>query len=476
MKKSKIMKALIVTICLGIIVTLSLFGCKTTSAVETTAAAVETTAAAVETTAAAGGLKVPTEDMTLSMWMQDWPGGIAFVGAFNDAFTAKYPNIKIEWTLIGWTDLGQKIIPAVIAGEEPDIMFGYGEWLLGQDVSQLFLKLTPDAFTKEEMANFIYPEAFQNVPPIMGSDGEVYGVGWRMGPDYDEITVNMDMAAAAGVDIAQIKTWDDVYAASKKMTQYNGDGTIKVSGISLDNYWTTVQGYITMVRQLGGTPFDEATATWNFNTPEGIEAIKMLDKFVEEKIWDPNSGSALDAFPKGLCASLFIGPWGTTYFWGTYPDLNIDLYLTPEVNNNAINLVPSIQMMSFSKRLEGSKRDAVLLYASELIKPEFMEGYAKNDPGIGVILNKTFIENYKAGKYEGMWAKEREALLVQRSVEEADRFLPAIVPIPHKTTFDQWAQIMTPEFQKVFIENGSYEDFVKNISDGMTKAEQEKAL
>ncbi|KPJ84347.1 MAG: hypothetical protein AMS17_16350 [Spirochaetes bacterium DG_61] len=416
------------------------------------------------------------EEITLSMWMQDWPGGIAFVGAFNDYYKEIYPNVSIEWTLIGWADLGQKIIPAVIAGEEPDIMFGYGEWFIGQDVSRLFLKLTPDAFTKDEMAKFIYRDAFHKVDAIMGSDGEIYGVGWRMGPDFDMVTVNMDMADAAGVDITTVKTWDDILDVSKKMTQYNADGSIKVSGCSLDNYWTLCQGYVNMVRQLGVDPYDAATGTWDFNSPAGLEAIEILDQFVEQKIWDPTSGSALDAFTKELCASFFIGPWYSTYALGTYPDMNIDLYQVPAIKGNLINLVPSIQMMSFSKRVKGAKKTAVLNYAKELIKPKFMELYAVNDPGIGVILNKVFVEKYKAGDYKGIWADEISATLVERSVAETENFIPGIVPIPHKTTFDQWAQIMTPEFQKVFIEDGSYKDFVEAISKGLTKAEQEARL
>jgi hypothetical protein len=148
----------------------------------------------------------------------------------------------------------------------------------------------------------------------------------------------------------------------------------------------------------------------------------------------------------------------------------------PALKGNLVNLVPSIQMMSFSKRVKGAAKTAVLNYAKELIKPKFMELYAGNDPGIGVILNKVFVENYKAGKYDGMWADEVSATLVERSVSETETFIPGINPIPHKTTFDQWAQIMTPEFQKVFIEGGSYKDFVKAISDGLTRAEQEKRL
>ena len=414
--------------------------------------------------------------VALDMWMQDWPGGIAFVGAFNEYYLKQHPNVSIKWTLIGWSDLGQKIIPAIIAGQEPDIMFGYSEWFIGQDAAQLFLKLTPEAFTKKELGQYIYPQAFEKVNSIMGSDGEIYGVPWRMGPDYDMVTVNMDMAKAAGVDITKVRSWDDIMAISKKMTQYNADGSIKVSGISLDNYWTLCQGYITMVRQLGGNPFNASTATWDFDNAAGLKAIEMLDKFVKEKVWDPKSGSALDAFTKKLAASFFIGPWYSTYALGTYPNMKIDLYQVPAIGGKEVNLVPSIQMMSFSKRLKGAEKEAVLAYAKELIKPKFMELYAGNDAGIGVILNKVFVDNFKAGKYKGVWKDPVSANLVAKSVAETDKFIPAIKPIPHNTTFDQWAQIMTPEFQKVFIEGGSYKDFVKAISAALTKAEKEKGL
>jgi hypothetical protein len=231
-----------------------------------------------------------------------------------------------------------------------------------------------------------------------------------------------------------------------------------------------------MVRQLGGNPFNASTATWDFDNAAGLKAIEMLDKFVKEKVWDPKSGSALDAFTKKLAASFFIGPWYSTYALGTYPNMKIDLYQVPAIGGKEINLVPSIQMMSFSKRLKGAEKEAVLAYAKELIKPKFMELYAGNDAGIGVILNKVFVDNYKAGKYKGVWKDPVAANLVARSIAETDKFIPAIKPIPHNTTFDEWAQLMTPEFQKVFLEGGSYRDFVKAISAALTKAEREKGL
>jgi hypothetical protein len=52
----------------------------------------------------------------------------------------------------------------------------------------------------------------------------------------------------------------------------------------------------------------------------------------------------------------------------------------------------------------------------------------------------------------------------------------AIKPIPHLTTFDQWAEACTTEVEKVFLKNGSYDDFVINITKNLNRMEEEKSF
>jgi ABC-type glycerol-3-phosphate transport system substrate-binding protein len=339
-------------------------------------------------------LIMPEEEVVLEFWMQDWPGGIKYMGEYIDWFQAKYPNITIEWDLVPWVELGQKIIPAIMTGKEPDIMFCYSSWLIGQDVSQLFMPLTPDIIPASEVGKYFYEELLKT-DAVMGSDGEIYTPPIRGDNNGAGVVVNMDMAEAAGVDITKIRTWDDMYKATKAMTVYNADGSIKIEGINFNNYWALPQLYVDLVRQLGGDPFDYDAGRWNFDTPEGRKGIEMLDRFVEDKIWDPTSGSALEAFPKQLTASLMAGIWFIPYIWETYPDMKLDYFYIPAGNNNPVYMIPDLNFVVFSKQLSGAKKQAALLFAKHMFTPELAEINAKYDTGN--YANKMFAEAWKKG-------------------------------------------------------------------------------
>jgi ABC-type glycerol-3-phosphate transport system substrate-binding protein len=230
-----------------------------------------------------------------------------------------------------------------------------------------------------------------------------------------------------------------------------------------------------MVTQLGGKVFDEKTNKWDFNTTAGKKAIEMLDKFVELKTFDPTIGSALSAYPKGLVGMFHIGIWFIPYLWNDFPEVNSVYYTLPAAGSaaNQKYLVPSSNLVCFSKRLTGDKKKAALLYAKSLLDGKFSEIAFKHDWGIPC--NKVFVEKWKKGEYRGVY-DETQTYLIERIIEQGDVVNTRLKPIPTVTNFNTWAEIMTPEFQRVFVENGSYDDFVRNITDGLNAAEEEARL
>jgi ABC-type glycerol-3-phosphate transport system substrate-binding protein len=419
-----------------------------------------------------GVLQEPAAPVTLSMWMQEWPAAILTMNEFHAEVVKNHPNIKLDMQQIPWAALSTKMIPAVFTNEEPDVMFMYNHWLLGKDVQKMFLRLTPDIMPlKDVTAKYLY-EGW--LGPIRGTgDGELYAIPYQGGGECVGVLVNKDMADASGVNLKSVKTWNDIFTASKAMTQYNPDGSIKVSGISLMNLWALTNGFIDWVRQKGVEPFDPKTNKWNFNNPQSIEIIKTLDRFVREKIWDPKSGNALEAFPKGIVASHHVGIWKLAANRLDYPQLNMDYYVFPLMGDKHIFTVSSANQVCFSRRLDGDKKRAALLYGKEMMTGNFIKYAQKNANGI--FIHKHFVDRYKAGEFNTYYTPELK-YVIEKALEISQFVSPHTEKLDTVLNWNVLAGVFTPEFEKVFMQGGSYEDFVKNVTEKCTKAEQEARL
>lgn len=149
------------------------------------------------------------------------------------------------------------------------------------------------------------------------------------------IAINMNAWNAAGLgELPSEWTWDEYLEASRAMTEYNEDGSVKVYGGSdyhSVNYFTYARGSI-----VGKNAYYKEDGTAAFDTPEIINALEReVQAELVDHIWFPKAtyrGDNLQsqqiflvecilptpALPPTWCASC---PTRRTTAWTSLPDL-----------------------------------------------------------------------------------------------------------------------------------------------------------
>ncbi|MGC8778695.1 MAG: ABC transporter substrate-binding protein, partial [Candidatus Caldatribacteriaceae bacterium] len=234
---------------------------------------------------AQGSIPEPATKVTLDMWFQDWSGGIKWQQTYAELFEKKHPNIHINVVPVPFEELFTKLIPSIAQRNEADILFGYDDWVMGKDVSKLFLPLTPTLLTPEAFKGLVFEAPLKHVT---GSDGNIYGYPFVTGANAFGFVYHKDLFREAGVEAGAIKSWDDIKAAAQKLTVHNPDGSIKRSGI-LFSYTETANAFLDMIIMQGAKDklFSPTTNEWNFNIDEARKALETFYWFVENKLYDP---------------------------------------------------------------------------------------------------------------------------------------------------------------------------------------------
>ncbi|MBC7333525.1 MAG: extracellular solute-binding protein [Actinobacteria bacterium] len=474
MDKSKILKILVLCLVFTIIISMSLYACKTPeekTTTETEATSTEETTA-VEETAKVSGVKAPEKEVTIDYWWQDWAGGTAWMKEWIPVFEEKYPTIKINLIPLPFEELNTKIFPSIAAGNEADVMMLYDEWLLDKDPSKVFGPITPQLYTIEDISKICFASALGRVT---GSDGEVYGAPICTGANAAGILIHKDLFDEAGIDPSTIKTWDDVKEAAKALTKYKADGSIERSGI-LFTYTETANLFLDVIaaQGAGGKLLNSETGEWNFNIPEAKNSLELLKWFVDEKLSDPASGDPFTSFPNKLGAMLLIGPWALGAWGEQYPDLKLDYIPMPKYpgTDKNVHTVVSWATLAVSKRLEGDKRNAALLYIKEVLEnPEFFNIPFTKGYWVGVPGSQPYLEYVTELSKEGK-APTRQAEI---AANVASSYVPSINLLPTKISEPELIRtIIYPELENVFLGRKTVDEALSYLTNTLTAKEQEK--
>jgi multiple sugar transport system substrate-binding protein len=200
-------------------------------------------------------------------------------------FEAACPGVKITFEPLN--DYQTQIKAAFSANTAPDVFLLDGELmgafapnnlLLPLDSAMAAAGVKPDDYVKSTF------ELYQQ-------GGKTYGLPKDFNPLV--VFVNNDLASAAGVDPAAIKSWDDLAAAAKKLTK--GEGPGKQYGMCLNSDILRAGAFIF---QTGNGFIDGNKAT--FNDDNGAKAISFWKSFK-----DDGSGALYGDLGKGWCGEAF---------------------------------------------------------------------------------------------------------------------------------------------------------------------------
>jgi multiple sugar transport system substrate-binding protein len=261
----------------GTVAGLYLAACGGSSSKSTSSAA--SSSASSSGTSAASGQKV-----TLNNLFQQQAGYSAQdLAGMTAAFEKANPHIKVNNTLVAYEALHDKIVAAAPAGTY-DVVLGdciwpaeFGSKKIVSDISDR-VKTLP--------TSQIFPGALA----MANYQGKFYGMPWILDTKY--LFANGSMLKKAGVSPAELKTWNGVLAALKKIK------SAKVVKYPWLGSWSQAEAVVCDYAQLLGAfggKFLDASGKPAFTSGGGLRALEFIKALLDQGLADPASTSSLEA-------------------------------------------------------------------------------------------------------------------------------------------------------------------------------------
>jgi ABC-type glycerol-3-phosphate transport system substrate-binding protein len=313
----------------------------------------------------------------LELWYQDWDPITAVYQSLKESIEAAQPNVKLTLTKKPYEQLLAAVLPAVAAGEEPELMMVYSSWLVASDIPSLFTPVAPGIMTVQEAEALFYPAALSE-----GLRGDnLYFLPFLNGMGGSTFTYNVNHLKDAGIDPASLQTWDDLVDAGKELVQWDGDNLVR-AGIAFSPYLSSA--WVTGIRQLGGEYFDPATGKFNLTSPEAVEALKRIDDLlkvhkVDDILKEAPSHAAMDTayggsggFPVGLSSITNFGSWIVSGDPTANPGLEAGVFPMPRMGDKTEEIELShnaVHVLSRKLAADPAKQAAAKYFISQFSIP-----------------------------------------------------------------------------------------------------------
>lgn len=157
-------------------------------------------------------------------------------------------------------------------------------------------------------------------------DGKYYGVDYHVGAEV--MYYNKELLDKAGVNVDDIKTWDDYIAAGKKVVAATGK---PMATIETTEHWS----YYPLINMQGSDFFDKSGKA-QLGNDVNVKTLQMLkDMLYKDKVAVPAPGGFYHAeeywawMNKGNAASIWMPLWYMGRFVQYMPDLKGKIVIRP---------------------------------------------------------------------------------------------------------------------------------------------------
>ena len=265
------------------------------------------------------------------------------------AFENKYPEIKVDFESVAFSDIFLKYKTLIAGNVAPDVM------ALNYDNAYQFgalgaLEPLESYIASTNLDTNIYYQATLDM-------FKVNGVQYSMPATFSDVVLfyNKGLFDAAGLEYPQDDwTFEDLKVAAKKLTKdTSGDG-------NLDQFGYAFPWWPIMLEMYNAKIWDPATNKCTLNSPEGIKAITQIvdgryidqysptvDQLAEQGDWD--------MFIAGKLAMYPTGPWAVQPFNDKITTFHYDIANMPAGDRQATHVYGnSYGMSSASKNKEAA--------------------------------------------------------------------------------------------------------------------------
>ena len=251
------------------------------------------------------------EKVVLTVW-ESANGPDEFIKQAGAAFTAKYPNIEINYVNVESNDASTQIALDGPAGVGADVFCAQHDQIGKLVSSGLVLPVAnPDAVSKTLLGACIQGATY---------NGTMYG--YPVSAETYAVYYNKDLISEKDLP----KTWDDLAKWSADFAKKNPGKQGLVMDVG-NAYYSIIFASAKGNRLFGesGTDFSSSY----LNTPAAIEGMKVFQNLRKVGLDVPAAdltGSTVDAsFQSGLAAMAISGPWNL----GNYANAGINYGVAP---------------------------------------------------------------------------------------------------------------------------------------------------
>jgi len=195
-----------------------------------------------------------------------------------DLFVAENPGVTINTEYDAWGDgAWQAMITGdLIAGTEADIMQVNFNWLaLFSPFGDTFMDLEDPVIANHlDLSNWD-----SSYIDIMRRNGTVQGV--PVGITARVPFMRADIYNAAGLDVQDINTWEDLIAAGNAIQEYHGDDVFALSPLGPQSIAYMAFSYI---EQFTGRPFVDEDFQFNYTLEELERGFQLIQDFMDNGV------------------------------------------------------------------------------------------------------------------------------------------------------------------------------------------------
>lgn len=328
-----------------------------------------------------------SSDEKITLRVMDWADSEkSYREQFIKDFEAKYPNIKIEYTLLTVDQFQNTITTAIKSGDAPDLFpIPNGMKLSTVIEGDMFQPLDP--YLDDEFKSRFMDGVF--VEGATMQDGKIYSIPAYLSLPNTMIFYNKKLFKDAGLDPENPpKTYSDFREAAKKITKAS-DG--KAYGI--------IEGGKTIVRwknpildwsAQGGSglnpnsPISLVTGEASYDSKPVLEVMDLFKGMQEDGSYHPKTMSiaapeARALFGQGQAGFIIQGEWSIGVWKKENPDLDFGVMAPPVPDSGREGYVPRPNFqpwLGMSKTTEHP--EAAALYLKEYFSKEYQAVLVKN--------------------------------------------------------------------------------------------------
>ncbi|HLT11725.1 MAG TPA: extracellular solute-binding protein [Micromonosporaceae bacterium] len=338
--------------------------------------------------------------VTLQFWNPFTGGDGPAMAEIVEAFNAAHDNIRVVMTSLVADDLYAKVMPAVGAGEGPDVAIMHLDQLATFAARGTIAPL-------EELTDGLGLDGTDFIPAVW--DSGVYE-GHRYGIPLDVFTMAQYWAT-------------DTFGAAGLEGPVRDRGHFDAAASSLRNagvthpFWVTPswQLFVTLLAQFGGSLYDEAATAATMGSDAGVAALEWMTSLIEAGVSPSGATDPRLPFKNGGAAMLADLPAAIPDLQLTAPDLAWDVAPFPQIGTR-----PGTFANSHNFVLTGqSQADDDVAHAAQT----FVEWTSRNSEPWIASGNTPARATVRAGE---AFAAAPQAALAKPEVFSSAAFLPQI--------------------------------------------------